>query len=124
MTKTAPHISIYLAVVLASHPAWAQAMERVRVTSIKPLLKLAIEQGQTHGVLTGEAASLIRNKFDAQAPIEIDVRTILALREPGCRRLEVTTRQANVLEKGTRRDQTLIYQLNYCQDGRMPSERP
>ena len=123
MTTPPHHISLYLALLLASHPAWTQPLERMRVTSVKPLLKGAIERGQAYGLLIGEGADLMRSKFDAHAPIEIDVRTLQALHEPGCRRLEVSTRQANVLEKAARRDQTLTYQINYCQDGRMPTSR-
>ena len=98
----------------------AQTAERLRVTDVKSLLKLAIEHGSAGGVLVGEAATFIRQRFDVSAPIEVDVRTVQALREPGCSRLEVTTRQVGVLEKGKREDKTLTYQLNYCRDGRMP----
>ena len=97
----------------------AQTAERLPVTDVKPLLKRAIENGWAHGVLVGQAATFIRQNFDASAPIEIDVRVIQALREPGCNRLEVTTRQIGVLEKEKREDKTLTYQLNYCRDGRI-----
>ena len=113
--------SVILAVLLASEPAGAQALERMRMESVKPLLKRAIEQGSAHGVLVGEGAVLIRQKFDTRTPIEIDVRAIQALSEPGCSRVEVTTRQVGVREKGIREDKSLTYQLNYCQDGRMPT---
>ena len=38
----------------------------------------------------------------------------------GCGRLEVTTRQRDVLENGTRHDEVLTYQLSFCSDGRFP----
>ena len=108
------------AVLMCGPEIQAQTTGRLRVTDVKPLLKLAIEHGSAHGILVGEAAAFIRQKFDAAAPIEIDVRSIQALRDPGCSRLEITTRQAGILEKGKREDKALTYQLNYCRDGRIP----
>ncbi len=108
------------AVLMCGTQAQAQTTGRLRVTDVKPLLKLAIEHGSAHGILVGEAAAFIRQKFDAAAPIEIDVRSIQALRDPGCSRLEITTRQPGILEKGKREDKALTYQLNYCRDGRIP----
>ena len=71
----------------------------------------------------GEAAIYLRQKFDSSTPIEIDVRSLHALPQPGCSRLEVTTRQKNVLEKTKRDDKELVYQLSYCRDGRFPDKR-
>ncbi len=116
-----PSIAYLIVAILAvGEPATALASERLPVTDIKPLLKRAIEHGTARGVLVGEAAVFLRQKFDVSAPIEIDVRAVQALRDPGCRRLEVTTRQIGVLEKGKRDDKTLTYQVNFCSDGRMP----
>lgn len=86
-------------------PLHAQTTQRVAVTEIKPLLALAAERGAAHGVLTGPGADYVRRRFDATAPIEIDVRALHALPQPGCARLEVTTRQRDVLEHGKRGDQ-------------------
>lgn len=108
------------AVLLYGPEIQAQTTGRLRVSDVKPLLKLAIEQGSAHGILVGEAAAFIRQRFGATAPIEIDVRSIQALRDPGCSRLEITTRQAGILEKDKREDKALTYQLNYCRDGRIP----
>jgi hypothetical protein len=93
------------------------------VSEIKPLLIRAIERGSAHGVLVGEAATYLRQKFDSSTPIEIDVRSLHALPQPGCSRLEVTTRQKDVLEKTKRDDKELVYQLSYCRDGRFPDKR-
>ena len=90
---------------------------------MKPLLVLAAERGSAHGVLTGPGADYVRRRFDATAPIEIDVRALHALPQAGCARLEVTTRQRDVLEQGKRSDQALTYQLNFCRDGRAPEPR-
>lgn len=119
--------TIFLAGTLASlvlaHGAVAQPLARIQVSEIKPLLIRAIEQGSAHGVLVGEAATYVRQKFDSSAPIEIDVRSLHALPQPGCSRLEVTTRQKDVLEKTNRGDKELVYQVSYCRDGRFPDKR-
>jgi len=101
----------------------AQPFARIEVSEIKPLLIRAIERGSAHGVLVGEAATYLRQKFGSRAPIEIDVRSLHTLPQPGCSRLEVTTRQRDVLEKTKRGDKELVYQVSYCRDGRFPDKR-
>ena len=103
-------------------PATA-ALERIAVSEIKPLLMHAADQGVAYGVLVGTGAAYVQRRFDATSPIEIDVRRLHALPQAGCGRLEVTTRQRAVLVAGQRQDQELVYQLNYCADGRFPEER-
>ena len=108
---------------LLAATAQAQPIARMPVTEIKPLLKLALERGEAHGVLTGESAAYVKQKFGATAALEIDVKQLHALPQPGCSRLQVTTRQNQVLEKSRREDQSLIYQINYCREGRFPEKR-
>ena len=109
---------------LAPAPAGADpSPSRIPVSELKPLLKLAIERGEAHGVLTGEAAAYLKEKFGTTAALEIDVRTLHPLPEPGCSRLEVRTRQAHVQEKASREDKSLTYQLNYCRDGGFPKQK-
>ena len=93
------------------------------MTEIKPLLARAAERGASHGVLTGPGADYMRRRFDATTPIEIDVSTLHALPQPGCARLEVTTRQRDVLEQGKRADQELRWQVSFCRDGSFPERR-
>lgn len=117
-----PHIKALYGLLLwimaaASH---AERPPRLPVTNIKVLLRVAIEQGSAYGTLVGEAATFVRNRFGTTTPIEIDVKTLQILRDPGCRRLEVTTYQAGVIEKGIPASKRLTYQLNYCRDGRVP----
>ena len=100
----------------------AEPAGRVAVSDIKPLLQRAIDAGAARGVMQGEAAIFVRQKFDTTAPIEIDVRALHALPQPGCSRLEVTTRQKDVLENGKRADKELTYQVSYCRDGRFPDK--
>jgi len=103
--------------------ASAQPLTRTETTEIKPLLLRAIDQGAAHGVLVGESATYLRQKFDARTPIEIDVQALYPLPQPGCSRLEVKTRQKDVLEKTQRSDKELVYQVSYCRDGRFPDKR-
>ena len=108
---------------LLAMPSQAQTTQRIPVTEIKPLLALAAERGAAHGVLTGPGADTMRRRFDANTPIEIDVSTLHALPQPGCARLEVTTRQREVLEQGKRTDQELRWQVSFCRDGSFPEKR-
>ncbi len=103
--------------------AAGESVTRTPASAIKPLLIHAIEQGEAHGVLVGDAAAYVRQKFDTSNPIEIDVRTLHTLLQPGCSRLEVTTRQQEVLEKTQRSNQVFTYQVSYCRDGRFPDKR-
>ncbi len=115
-------IGTLLSLVLVQSTS-ANPIARIQVSDIKPLLIRAIDQGSAHGVLVGEAATYVRQKFESTAPIEIDVRTLYALPQAGCSRLEVTTRQKNVLEKAKRGDKELVYQVSYCRDGRFPEKQ-
>ena len=108
---------------LLAMPGQAQTTRRIPVSEIKPLLALAAERGEAHGVLTGPGADYMRRRFAATAPIEIDVATLHALPQPGCARLEVTTRQRDVLEQGKRADQELRWQVSFCRDGSFPEKR-
>ena len=123
MNRSPLFLTTTLAVLVLAHGAEGAPLARIQVTEIKPLLIRAIEQGSAHGVLVGEAATYLRQKFDSSTPIEIDVRSLHALPQAGCSRLEVTTRQKDVLEKTKRDDKELVYQLNYCRDGRFPDKR-
>ena len=102
------------------------AVDRQAVTTVRPLLVTAIDQGEAHGVLVGQAAQYIAQTFKSTAPIEIDVKTVQALGEPGCKRLAVTTSQDGVVDFNRERRDTqparnsFTYQLNYCRDGRTP----
>ncbi len=115
-------IGTFLSLVLIQSTS-ANPIARIQVSDIKPLLIRAIDQGSAQGVLVGEAATYVRQKFEATAPIEINVRTLYALPQAGCSRLEVTTRQKDVLEKAQRGDKELTYQVSYCRDGRFPEKR-
>ena len=105
------------------------ATDRQAVTTVKPLLVTALDRGEAHGVLVGQAAQYIAQTFKSAAPIEIDVKTVQPLGEPGCKRLTVTTSQDGVVDFNRERRDTkparmaFTYQLNYCRDGRMPQAK-
>ena len=118
--------AIALLVLTASSVA---AVDRQAVTTVKPLLMTAIDQGEAHGVLGGQAAQYIAQTFKSTAPIEIDVKTVQALGEPGCKRLAVTTSQEGVVDFNREKRDTkparlaFTYQFNYCRDGRTPQTK-
>ena len=118
-----PALAAVLFGALLAVPSQAQTTQRIPVSEIKPLLALAAERGAAHGVLTGPGADYVRRRFDATTPIEIDVATVHALPQPGCARLEVATRQRDVLEQGKRADQELRWQVSFCRDGSFPEKR-
>jgi hypothetical protein len=116
--------SYFAAITLLAFTASnVDAVDRQAVTTVKPLLVTAIDQGEAHGVLVGQAAQYIAQTFKSVAPIEIDVKTVQALEEPGCKRLAVTTAQEGVVDFNRERRDTkparmaFTYQLNYCRDG-------
>ena len=118
-----PALAAILVAALLAVPVLAQTPQRIPVSEIKPLLVLAAERGIAYGVLTGPGADYMRRRFDATEPIEIDVQTLRALPRPGCARLEVTTRQRDVLELGKRSDQELRWQISFCRDGSFAEKR-
>ena len=110
--------------VCTSHAAGpSETTPRQAVTDLKPLLARAAAEGSARGTLTGPGAQAIARRFQTDAPIEIDVRRLQRLPQPGCGRLEVTTRQRDVNQSGKRGDQEMVYQISYCADGRFPEER-
>ena len=117
------------AITLLALTASANAFERQAVTTVKPLLASAIDQGEAHGVLVGPATQYIAQTFKSTAPIEIDVKTIRALRETGCARLAVTTSQDGVVDFNREKRETsparnsFTYEFNYCRDGRTPQTK-
>ncbi len=121
--RRGPALAAVLLAALLAVPVLAQTPQRIPVSEIKPLLVLAAERGSAYGVLTGPGADYTRRRFDATAPIEIDVQTLHALPQPGCARLEVTTRQRDVLELGKRGDQELRWQISFCRDGSFAEKR-
>lgn len=118
------------------------AAQRV-VEDIQPLLVEALRLGSARGVLGGAAAEFMAQTFGAYEPIYVEVRRVPAAYVPndgtgslpdGCARVEVTTRQAGVVEPKTHtpapgespynppKDQRLTYQINFCENGLLPEQ--
>ena len=125
--RNLPALALAAALPLALCTAHAagpsETSPRQAVTDLKLLLARAAAEGSAHGTLTGPSAQAIARRFQTDTPIEIDVRRIERLPQPGCGRLEVTTRQRDVNQGGKRGDQEMVYQISYCADGRFPEER-
>ena len=125
--RNLPALALAAALPLALCNAHAvspsETSPRQAVTDLKPLLARAAAEGSARGTLTGPGAQAIARRFQTDAPIEIDVRRLQRLPQPGCGRLEVTTRQRDVNQSGKRGNQEMVYQLSYCADGRFPEER-
>ncbi|WP_136415849.1 hypothetical protein [Herbaspirillum sp. ST 5-3] len=114
-----------LMLLLLAGAASAQtAVMRTPVPDPRPLMLAAIDSpvGEAYGVLTGETADAISNKFKATTPIYIDVTTIKRYAQQGCSRLKVVFWQDGVLLPGAAapRKQTIEFGINYCRDGLPP----
>ncbi|MDL2339472.1 MAG: hypothetical protein QFE16_16685 [Pseudomonadota bacterium] len=102
----------------------ASAQERIPVQDARPLLIAAIDApgGAAHGMLVGEIASAITQRFKSTSPIYIDVTTERRYAQAGCRRLKVRFWQDGVQLPGAPapRRQTIDFGINYCRDGQPP----
>lgn len=114
-------ISLGLALAIAGA---ASAQQRVAVPDARQLLVAAIDapDGQAHGILTGQLADAITERFKATTPIHVDVSTERRYAQAGCRRLKVSFWQDGVQLPGAPapRRQTIDFGINYCRDGMPP----
>lgn len=112
-----------LVVVSVVTPA-AAAQDRTPVQDARPLLIAAIDaaDGQSRGVLVGEIANAITQRFKGTSPIFIDVATERRYAQAGCSRLKVRFWQDGVQLPGVPapRRQTIDFGINYCRDGQPP----
>lgn len=110
--------------VLACSTAPARAQQRVTVSDARTLLLAAIESpdGKAQGVLVGEEAQAITQRFQGKTPIQVEVTTLRRYAQPGCSRLNVRIWQEGVLLPGASspRRQTIDIGINYCRDGQPP----
>ena len=102
----------------------ASAQDRTPVQDARPLLIAAINAptGEAHGMLVGEIADAVTQRFKGTSPIYIDVTTERRYAQPGCRRLNVRFWQDGVQLPGVPapRRQTVDFGINYCRDGQPP----
>ena len=90
---------------------------------LRPFLVAAIDapDGRAAGTLAGPFAELLRSRGISAAPLLIEVTTLRAYREPGCKRLNVQFRQGAVkVGDAPPIDREIAFQLNYCRDGQPP----
>lgn len=120
--------TILLTMVAFAAPAFADELSgispRTPVADARPVMLAAIQagDGEAHGVLTGDVAHAISQRFGATSPIFIDVTTEHRFQQPGCSRLKVLFWQDGVLLPGAKaaRKQTMEFGINYCLDGLPP----
>jgi hypothetical protein len=102
----------------------AMAQDRTPVQDAKPLLIAALDaiDGQARGVLVGEVADAITQRFKGTTPIYIDVSTERRYAQAGCSRLRVRFWQDGVQLPNVPapRRQTIDFGINYCRDGQPP----
>lgn len=117
------HVAAAL-VIASSANAQTPAVVRTPVTDPRPLLigAIASPSGEAHGVLTGEIAAAVSQKFKSTMPINIDVTTEKRYAQAGCSRLKVLFWQDSVVLPGATapRKQTIEFGINYCRDGQPP----
>jgi hypothetical protein len=119
--KTQAMFAVSLALCSAGQ---ALAQVRVAVKDARPLLIAAIDApgGQAHGVLVGDIADAITQRFKGNTPIYIDVSTERRYAQAGCSRLKVRFWQDGVQLPGVPapRRQTIDFGIDYCRDGQPP----
>ena len=102
----------------------ALAQDRVSVQDARPLLIAAIDapNGEARGILVGDIAIAITQRFQGSSLIYIDVTTERRYAQEGCRRLKVRFWQEGVQLPGapSPRRQTIDFGINYCRDGQPP----
>ena len=110
--------------MLCTSPAITAAPSPVAVQDARALLVAAIDapDGRAQGILSGDLAQAITQRFQSRSPIHIDVITLKRYAQPGCRRLQVTFWQDGVLQPGNTapRRQSVAFGINYCRDGQPP----
>jgi len=123
--------SVLAIALVASVPGTdATAGERQKVSDLRPLLVMALDHGEAHGVLTGETAQWMAQLFKTTAPIEIDVKTVRTLSQPGCKRLAITTAQDGVWDfnrsqrAAAPERRAFTWMVNYCRGGSLSNEEP
>ena len=119
-----PRAAALLATMALGTVAPALAQDRIAVRDARPLLIAAIDSpdGQAHGVLVGDIADAITQRFKGTTPIHIDVSTERRYAQPGCSRLKLRFWQDGVQLPGVPapRRQTIDFGVDYCRDGQPP----
>ena len=116
----------YAAALIAGFaaPVIADDLLRASVSDPRPVMLAALQSvnGEAHGILSGEIAEALTQRFTATSSIYIDVTTEKRYAQVGCARLKVRFWQDGVLLPGTSSPhrQTIDFGINYCLDGQPP----
>ena len=116
----------YAAALIAGFaaPVIADDLLRASVSDPRPVMLAALQSvnGEAHGILSGEIAEALTQRFTATSSIYIDVTTEKRYAQVGCARLKVRFWQDGVLLPGASspRRQTMDFGINYCLDGQPP----
>lgn len=112
---------IALAPVVTLAPCHAQA--RLDVTSLQPLAKLAIANGEAHGTFVGPLARMLQQRVRSDESILIDATALNDLPRAGCKRVKFDIHQANIIEPtpahtdSAPHEGKLVFALKVCSDG-------
>lgn len=108
--------------LLAMQPVGAAPALEV-AADLRLFLVAAIDapDGRAAGTLAGPLAERLRSRGISAAPLLVEVTTLRAYREPGCKRLNVQFRQDAVrIGDAPPVDREIAFQLSYCRDGQPP----
>jgi hypothetical protein len=118
-------LALCSAMLCAAANAAPEATPRVAVNDPKVLMLAAIDapDGRAAGMLTGELADAITQRFSATSALFMDVTTLARYAQDGCRRLNVRFWQEGIrLTPGQApKQQTIDIGINYCRNGQPPA---
>lgn len=118
-------LALCAAMFCAASSVASEATPRVAVNDPKVLMLAAIDapDGRAAGMLTGELADAITQRFSATSALFMDVTTLARYAEDGCRRLNVRFWQEGIrLTPGQApKQQTIDIGINYCRNGQPPA---
>lgn len=118
-------LAFYSAMLCAATSAAPEATPRVAVNDPKVLMLAAIDapDGRAAGMLTGDLADAISQRFSATSALFMEVTTLARYAQDGCRRLNVRFWQEGVrLAAGQApQSQTIDIGINYCRNGQPPA---
>lgn len=109
-------------ILLIMLPALATARNLVASGELAPLMESARLEGLATGKLGGEVAARLRG-MGIEQPVQVTVRRMYRLKDPGCARLRVAFDQRGVTLPGETqpKDRHAEFALNWCEGGRPPA---
>ena len=118
-------LAFYSAMLCSATSAAPETTPRMAVNDPKVLMLAAIDapDGRAAGMLTGELADAITQRFSATSALFMEVTTLARYAQDGCRRFNVRFWQEGVrLAAGQAPNrQTIDIGINYCRNGQPPA---